>query len=151
MPYLCSTRTRQASQRCSTDDKPRAMSNLFEHCRGAKEEEISWSSNVRVVFLYAYDRKNTIWQTLYRRTDSLRRIPRGWPSCIRLSLRQLAGWAIVEHPITKTGIVEKKEKMGWFVPTSSARIGNNFCREKKKRPATSTTHALCITWLYTTY
>ena len=51
MFYLCSTRTRQASQRCSTDDKPRAMSNLFEHCRGAKEEEISWSSNVWVVFL----------------------------------------------------------------------------------------------------
>ena len=23
-----------------TDDKPRAMSNLFGHCRGAKEEEI---------------------------------------------------------------------------------------------------------------
>ena len=43
----------------------------------------------------------------------------------------------------------KKEKMGWFVPTSSARIGNNFCSEKKKRPATSPTHPLCITWLYT--
>lgn len=39
----------------------------------------------------------------------------------------------------------KKEKMGWFVPTSSARIGNNFCSEKKKRPATSPTHPLCIT------
>ena len=39
----------------------------------------------------------------------------------------------------------KKEKMGWFVPTSSARIGNNFCSEKKKRPSTSPTHPLCIT------
>ena len=38
---LCKTRTRQASRRCLTDDKPRAMSNLFEHCRGAKEEELS--------------------------------------------------------------------------------------------------------------
>ena len=28
---------------------------------------------------------------------------------------------------------------------------NNFCREKKKRPATSPTHPLCITWLYTSY
>ena len=116
MSYHCSNSSCHASQRCSTDDKPRAMSNLFEHCRGAKEEEISWSSNVRVVFLYAYDRKNTIWQTLYRRTDSLRRIPRGWPSCIRLSLRQLAGWAIVEHPITKTGIVEKKKRWGGLYP-----------------------------------
>ena len=41
--------------------------------------------------------------------------------------------------------------MGWFVPTSSARIGNNFCSEKKKRPSTSPTHPLCITWLYTSY
>ena len=66
--------------------------------------------------------------------------------------------------------------MGWFVPTSSACIGNNFCREskcksraelaklawaimprcsfayaKKKRPATSPTRPLCITWLYTSY
>ena len=66
--------------------------------------------------------------------------------------------------------------MGWFVPTSSACIGNNFCREskcksraelaklawaimprcsfayaKKKRPATSPTRPLCITWLYATF
>ena len=39
--------------------------------------------------------------------------------------------------------------MGWLVPTLSVRIGNNFCREKKKRPATSPTHPLCITWLCT--
>ena len=52
MLYLCSTRTRQASQRCSTDDKPRAMSNLFEHCRGAKEVEIIKAQIVRGVFLF---------------------------------------------------------------------------------------------------
>ena len=42
--------------------------------------------------------------------------------------------------------------MGWFVPTSSAHIENNFCSEKKKRPTTSPPpHPPCITWLYTPY
>ena len=41
--------------------------------------------------------------------------------------------------------------MRWFVTTSSVHIGNNFCSEKKKRPSTSPTHPLCITWLYTSY
>ena len=40
--------------------------------------------------------------------------------------------------------------MRWLVPTSSVHIGNNFCLEKKKRPATSAPHPLCITWLYMT-
>ena len=45
---------------------------------------------------------------------------------------QLAERTIVEHPITKTGTVEKKEKMGWFVPTSSAHIENNFAVKRRK-------------------
>ena len=51
MPYLCSTRTRQASQRCSTDDKSRAELAkpawaIMPRCSFAypKEEKISATS-----------------------------------------------------------------------------------------------------------
>ena len=57
---------------------------------------------------------------------SLRRISRSWPRRTGLPIRQLAGRTIVEHTMTKTGTAEKK-----------------------KRSATSPTHPLCITWLYT--
>ena len=47
---------------------------------------------------------------------TLRRISRSWPRRTGLPIRQLAGWAIVEHPITKTGTIEKKKRWGGLYP-----------------------------------
>ena len=43
--------------------------------------------------------------------DTLRRISRSWPRRTGLPIRQLAERAIVEHPITKTGTVEKRKDL----------------------------------------
>ena len=44
------------------------------------------------------------------------RISHDWYPCHGLPIWQLAGWAIVEHPITKTGTVEKKKRWGGLYP-----------------------------------
>lgn len=80
---------------------------------------------------------------------TLLRISRSWPRRTGLPFRQLAERAIVEHPIKKTGTVEKR-KDGVVCTHLISAYRNNFCRQKKKRPTTSPPHPPCITWLYTT-
>ena len=81
-----------------------------------------WSLHHQVLPQYHISRKWHAGQD----AGSLRRISRSWPRRTGLPIRQLAGRTIVEHTMTKTGTAEKK-----------------------KRSATSPTHPLCITWLYT--